>query len=118
MLLINLFCLFFLLSKNLIADEVHFADSHGPITVMGDHMHRAGEWMASYRYMSMDMSGNTDGRNGLSDEEIATTVLNRFSNIAGQPGTLRVVPQNMEMDMHMFGFMYAPSNDITSAVAM
>ena len=89
------------------------ADGHAPIGVMGDHMHRAGEWMASYRYMSMDMSGNTDGRNGLSDEEIATTVLNRFSNIAGQPGTLRVVPQNMEMDMHMFGFMYAPSNDIT-----
>ena len=40
MFLINLFCLFFLLSKNLIADEVHFADSHGPITVMGDHMHK------------------------------------------------------------------------------
>ena len=30
----------FLFNKNLNADEVHFADSHGPITVMGDHIHK------------------------------------------------------------------------------
>ena len=32
--------LIFLFDKILNADEIHFADSHGPITVMGDHMHK------------------------------------------------------------------------------
>ena len=30
-------------------------DGHAPITVMGEHMHAMGEWMLSYRFMSMDM---------------------------------------------------------------
>ena len=61
MFLINLFCLFFLLSKNLIADEVHFADSHGPITVMGDHMHKKNEFMFSLRFSKMLMDGMLNG---------------------------------------------------------
>jgi len=32
-------------------------DGHAPISVMGDHMHKMGEWMVSYRYMSMEMEG-------------------------------------------------------------
>ena len=32
-------------------------DGHAPISVMGDHMHKMGEWMVSYRYMTMDMEG-------------------------------------------------------------
>ena len=32
-------------------------DGHAPISVMGDHMHEMGEWMVSYRYMTMDMNG-------------------------------------------------------------
>ena len=31
------------------------ADSHAPIGVMGDHMHKKGKFMTSYRYMYMDM---------------------------------------------------------------
>ena len=34
------------------------ADSHAPIGVMGEHMHKKGEWMLSYRYMYMDMEGS------------------------------------------------------------
>ena len=34
-------------------------DGHAPISVMGDHMHAMGEWMVSYRYMTMDMEGTT-----------------------------------------------------------
>ena len=30
--------------KNLNADEIQFADSHGPITVMGDHLHKKNEY--------------------------------------------------------------------------
>ena len=86
---------------------------HAPIGVMADHRHKAGEWMVSYRYMTMDMEGSRDGTNSLSPAEIATTVPNRFSNIAGQPPTLRVVPTDMTMDMHMVGAMYGLSDRIT-----
>ena len=36
-------------------------DGHAPISVMGDHMHAMGEWMVSYRYMTMDMKGLLKG---------------------------------------------------------
>ena len=32
-------------------------DSHAPIGVMGDHGHKTGEVMLSYRFMAMDMQG-------------------------------------------------------------
>jgi len=69
--------------------------------------------MLSYRYKHMAMEGNRDGRDDLSPEEIVTSVANRFSGVAGQPGTLRVVPTKMDMDMHMFGAMYAPTDWLT-----
>jgi hypothetical protein len=89
------------------------ADGHAPIGVMGDHMHKAGEFMLSYRYMHMDMQGNRIGTDEVSPEEIVTTVPNRFLGQPMQPPTLRVVPTEMPMDMHMFGAMYAPSDWIT-----
>jgi hypothetical protein len=88
-------------------------DDHAPIGVMGDHRHAAGEWMLSYRFMRMDMAGNRVGTDSISPEAIATTIPNRFSDRPGQPPTLRVVPTEMTMDMHMFGLMYAPSDRVT-----
>ena len=32
-------------------------DTHAPIGVMGDHLHKQGEIMVSYRYMQMEMAG-------------------------------------------------------------
>jgi len=55
-------------------------DSHAPITVMGDHIHKTGEVMFSYRYMHMSMRDNRDGSSRMSPEEIVTTVPNRFAN--------------------------------------
>lgn len=72
---------------------------HAPIGVMGDHTHAAGEWMFSYRYMSMNMSGNRDGSDSLSTAQ----VLQRYM----------VAPTAMRMQMHMFGAMYAPSDAVT-----
>ncbi len=89
------------------------ADGHAPIGVMGEHMHKKGEWMLSYRFMSMGMEGNRRGTDSISATSIATTVPNRFFGLPGQPPTLRVVPTKMTMDMHMFGAMYAPSDDLT-----
>ena len=37
------------------------AITHAPIGVMGDHMHKQGEMMISYRMMNMEMSGNIQG---------------------------------------------------------
>lgn len=89
------------------------ADSHAPIGVMGDHMHHKGEWMLSYRFMTMEMKGNRKGSSSISRNEIATTEPNPFFGIPGQPPTLRVVPTEMTMEMHMFGAMYTPTDWLT-----
>lgn len=80
--------------------QVHSnADDHAPIGVMGDHMHGKGEWMASYRFMTMSMNGNLLKSDEISDMEIYQNYM--------------VAPQVMTMDMHMLGLMYAPSDNVT-----
>ena len=94
------------------ADETHTshkhtrADSHAPIGVMGDHLHKKGEWMFSYRYMHMDMQGNLIGKDNVSPEFIT-------NNIETNGGGTRVVPTKMTMKMHMLGMMFAPSDNLT-----
>ncbi len=85
------------------------ADGHAPIAVMGDHMHEVGEWMVSYRYMTMRMEDSLNGTDELSPDTIVTTIANRF----GPPSYLRVVPLEMRMDMYMVGAMYAPTDWLT-----
>jgi hypothetical protein len=66
---------------------------------MGDHTHEKGEVMLSYRLMWMGMNGMRDN-----DESVSRShVLNDF----------RVTPTKMEMQMHMFGVMYAPIDRLT-----
>ena len=80
-------------------------DGHAPISVMGDHMHEMGEWMVSYRYMSMDMEGLLNASSDVtSDSQLGTMMT---------PGDYDMVPVDMKMDMHMFGTMYAISNKWT-----
>jgi hypothetical protein len=95
------------------ADTNTRPDSHAPIGVMGEHTHAKGEWMLSYRYMHMAMKGNRDGNASISTEKIATTAPNIFAGMPMQPPTLRVVPTEMTMDMHMLGVMYAPNDRVT-----
>ena len=78
-------------------------DGHAPISVMGDHMHKMGEWMVSYRYMSMEMQGLLAGSKNISANDANSTF--RFP--------LGMLPKDMTMDMHMFGTMYAISNKWT-----
>ncbi len=75
------------------------AKGHAPIGVMGDHIHPKGEWMASYRYMHMEMNQNYDGTSEVSTAEILADYV--------------VAPESMDMDMHMFGLMYAPTDWLT-----
>ncbi|MCH1495007.1 MAG: transporter, partial [Rubripirellula sp.] len=37
------------------------ADKHAPAGLMGDHLHKTGEWMVEYKYMNMYMDGNRAG---------------------------------------------------------
>jgi hypothetical protein len=80
-------------------------DGHAPISVMGDHMHAMGEWMVSYRYMTMDMKGLLKGADSVSTtSQIGTTMM---------PGNYDMVPTSMAMDMHMIGTMHAISDKWT-----
>ena len=76
------------------------ADSHAPIGVMGEHIHGKGEVMLSYRYMGMAMDGLVDGAQDVSTAQA-------FSR------PYMMAPETMDMQMHMLGFMYAPSNKVT-----
>lgn len=69
---------------------------------MGDHVHKTGEWMASYRYMLMDMDGMRAGTDALTAAEVFMA-----------DGGYTVTPESMTMDMHMLGLMYALNDDIT-----
>lgn len=81
----------------------HFRpDAFAPNGVMGDHLHPKGEWMFSVRYMNMQMDGLKKGSNKINAAEILSTYM--------------VAPENMGMQMLMFGAMYAPSNKLTLAL--
>ena len=83
-------------SPHALADANHLKiaapEGHAPIMVMGEHMHKAGEYMVSLRHMDMSMSGNLNGSNDIAD----SAVLN-IANSHATPGQLRVVPQKMDM---------------------
>lgn len=91
-------------SPNHSTGHAHSApDAHAPIGVMGEHLHGRGEWMLSYRYSRMEMDGNRNG----TDRVGTTEVLRSFP----------VTPTAMDMEMHMFGVMYAPA-DLVTVTAM
>lgn len=89
------------------------AAGHAPIGVMGDHMHKKGEYMFSYRFSHMHMQGNRIRNTRVSPAQIANLAPNPFFGLPGQPPRLRVVPTKMTMQMHMFGGMYAPTDWLT-----
>ena len=86
------------------------ASSHAPIGVMGDHMHKKGEYMLSYRFSHGQMNGSRIGNNHIGTNAIG-------AGNYGMPGLMggksRVVPTKMSMQMHMFGAMYAPTDWLT-----
>lgn len=74
-------------------------DGHAPISVMGDHYHKKGELMFSYRFMPMWMKDNLQSTDDISNEDIYQDFM--------------VAPQEMTMNMHMLGLMYGISDQIT-----
>lgn len=91
----------FLLTNTAFAHDVsHRVDSHAPIGVMGDHTHKTGEWMLSYRYMNMLMKGNKEGSDNLTPAEVRAK-------------GYMMAPLDMTMDMHIFGGMYGVNDQLT-----
>lgn len=88
-----------LFSTQVMADNSSRPDSHAPISIMGDHLHDKGEWMFSYRYMTMQMNDNYVNSNEVSNADVLQDFM--------------VTPDSMDMDMHMLGAMYAPTDDVT-----
>ena len=74
-------------------------DDHAPIGVMGDHAHKAGEWMLSYRHGFMRMDGNRDGTDDLASAQVLSDFM--------------VAPIDMTMEMRMFGLMYGITDRLT-----
>ena len=77
-------------------------DGHAPVSVMGDHYHKKGEFMFSYRFMPMWMNGNLQSTDNISNEDIYQSFM--------------VAPEKMNMNMHMLGLMYAPTDRVTLMV--
>lgn len=81
------------------AHDAKMPDDHAPIGVMGDHNHKQGEWMMSYRYSQMHMEDAARGTNSVE----LSNVLNDYM----------VAPVDMDMEMHMFGLMYGATDKLT-----
>ena len=77
-------------------------DTQAPLGVIGDHAHRAGELMFSYRFRGMAMEGLRDGTTPISIEK----ALHDYA----------MVPITMQRRTHMFGMMFAPHDRVTLTV--
>jgi hypothetical protein len=77
----------------------HRPDDHAPIGVIRDHIHKKGEIMGSYRFSYMKMKGLRNG----DDEVSAKDTLNNYMK----------APTEMSMKMHMAGFMYGITDQLT-----
>ena len=106
---LSLFVLLFIMttSKILADHKLPKPDSHAPIGVMGDHLHLSDEYMISYRFMKMSMEELINNGNKINN----TNSLSLTNSRTGQ--TYRILPKEMNMEMHMLGGMYAPSDNLT-----
>ena len=93
-----------------LADDIGIGgrpDSHAPIGIMGDHIHKKGELMFSYRYMRMEMSDLQDASHNISrSDAVSSGGSYKFMN----------APVKMHSNMHMFGSMYGINNKLTAMV--
>lgn len=70
-----------------------------PAGIMGDHVHSKGSWMFSYMYMGMQMDEWIDGSSSANHAELHDQY--------------EMLPDDMFMQMHMLGAMYAVTDRFT-----
>ncbi|MFG0256234.1 MAG: transporter [Rhodopirellula sp. JB053] len=84
------------------------ADKHAPAFLMGDHVHKPGEWMVEYKYMNMYMDDNRIGTQTVSDADAIAY------GATSNPVTNRMAtPQQMTHEMHMLHIMRGMTEDVT-----
>jgi len=74
-------------------------NSQAPLGVMTDHIHKKGQWMLTYTFMSTAMDGNHQGTERLTDADM----YKQYS----------MAPETMTMQMHMLMAMYGVTNKLT-----
>ncbi|MGO9172722.1 MAG: alpha-amylase [Rhodomicrobium sp.] len=101
-------------TPGLAGDAPQGGDVHAtiPAGVTGAAMVGQGEGMAMYMPMYMNVQGNYIGVNKVS----TATILNTLNESGGGPKYLRMVPEDMDGQMHMFGAMYGVTNAINIMV--
>jgi len=101
-------------TPGLAGDAPQGGDVHAtiPAGVTGAAMVGQGEGMVMYMPMYMNMQGNYIGVNKVS----TATILNTLNESGGGPKYLRMVPEDMDGQMHMFGAMYGVTNAINIMV--
>ena len=77
-----------------------------PAGVSGAHMVGQGQFMFMYMPMYMNMQGNYIGSNTVSTKQL----LNTPNLTSGGPANLRILPNSMDAEMHMFGLTYGVSD--------
>lgn len=75
-------------------------DDQTPAGVMISHVHKKNEWMLSYRYMNMGMSGILSG----TEEKTKNDVYAKYL----------MSPEKMQMNMHMLMAMYGINDRLTA----
>jgi hypothetical protein len=89
-------------SAALAENTPHQPDDHAPIGVMGDHLHKQGEWMVGYHYQHTRTSGYRNGAHSVSN----ASVMRQYGEAATE----------MDMGMHMLEVMYGVSDHLTLMV--
>lgn len=79
--------------------DVRQPDDHAPIGVSGDHLHKQGEWMVSYKFKRTTAEGMRVGTDSVSNASVMAAY--------GE------APVKMGMDMHMFEVMYGVTDKLT-----
>lgn len=74
-------------------------DDHAPAGVMGDHLHKEGDWMVGYHFESTHSKGMRNGAHSISNAD----AMARYGEI----------PAEMDMDMHMFEIMGGITPDLS-----
>lgn len=77
---------------------------YAPAGIMFGHVHSKGEWMFSYRFMQMQMDGNTMNGLPVSDEQVYLNYL--------------MSPAAMQMNMHMLMAMYSFSDKLSAMLML
>jgi hypothetical protein len=94
------------------------ADRYAPAGILGDHVHRRGEWMVDYRYLNLYSEDNRIGEDKVSD----TTALGvpptspppgPGIDVDGVLTNRGATPTQMTAEMHLANIMYGASDDVT-----